>query len=361
MAILGPEGVHAIPRVAPVQLDMRVTYVEAPVAKQLGLHDGQVVQAVAAMRNEQLKLVLNEHVFNLPLSPYIKEGDLAQLRAQLLPSGKWALQLLHTGSFAGAQAPAAAIPTRLNTLLFQPGGFASLLTLLRPGVLESMVPPVQDAAELKKRITAQRLNMGSLQAQSLKRFILGHTKTTEANLVDGDTPVDNTKLLLRLLMAERERVQEEGGADSQELHHALDEVEAAQVQSAQQHNKGDLNFALVLPFIDADPVELQFEKKGSKPGQPKHPLVVNMHTQSRVLGEVWLKTSISDSSQVDLTMWALSKDVADLAKFNASELTYELENAGLVMGSFQVYNAPRPSMQEDKPAPDHGALVDTRA
>jgi hypothetical protein len=50
-----------------------------------------------------------------------------------------------------------------------------------------------------------------------------------------------------------------------------------------------------------------------------------------------------------------------LAKFNASELTYELENAGLVMGSFQVYNAPRPSMQEDKPAPDHGALVDTRA
>ncbi len=141
MAILGPEGVHAIPRVAPVQLDMRVTYVEAPVAKQLGLHDGQVVQAVAAMRNEQLKLVLNEHVFNLPLSPYIKEGDLAQLRAQLLPSGKWALQLLHTGSFAGAQAPAAAIPTRLNTLLFQPGGFASLLTLLRPGVLESMVPP----------------------------------------------------------------------------------------------------------------------------------------------------------------------------------------------------------------------------
>ena len=361
MAILGPEGVHAITRVAPIQMDMRTTYVEAPVARQLGLHDGQVVQATVAVRNDQLKMVLNEHAFNLPLSPYIKEGDLAQLRAQLLPTGKWALQLLHTGSFAGPQAPAPAIPTRLNTLMFQPGGFASLLTLLRPGVLESLVPPVQDGAELKKRITAQRLNMGSLQASTLKRFILGQSKTSEASLVDGDSPVDNTKLLLRLLMAQRDRVEEEGGSEAHELHRALDEVEAAQVQSAQHQAKGDLSFALVLPFIDADPVELEFEKKGNKPGQPKQPLVVNMHTQSRALGEVWLKTTISDSSQVDLTMWALSKDVADLAKFNASELTYELENAGLVMGSFQVYNAPRPSLSEDRPAPDHGALVDTQA
>lgn len=361
MAILGPEGVHAIPRVAPIHMDMRTTYVEAPVARQLGLHDGQVVQALVAVRNDQLKLVLNDHAFNMPLSPYIKEGDLAQLRAQLLPSGKWALQLLHTGSFAGPHAAAPALPTRLNTLLFQPSGFASLLTLLRPGVLESLVPPVQDGAELKKRITAQRLNMGSLQASGLKRFILGETKATEATLQEGDVPVDSTKLLLRLLMAQRDRVEEQGGSEAHELQRALDDVEAAQVQSAQHQAKGDLSFALVIPFIDADPVELEFEKKGNKPGQPKQPLVVNMHTQSRALGEVWLKTTISDSSQVDLTMWALSKDVADLAKFNASELTYEIENAGLVMGSFQVYNAPRPSLNEDRPAPDHGALVDTQA
>jgi hypothetical protein len=361
MAILGPEGVHAIPRVAPIQMDMRTTYVEAPVARQLGLHDGQVVQAMVAVRNDQLKLVLNDHAFNMPLSPYIKEGDLAQLRAQLLPSGKWALQLLHTGSFAGPHAAAPALPTRLNTLLFQPSGFASLLTLLRPGVLESLVPPVQDGTDLKKRITAQRLNMGSLQASGLKRFILGESKATEATLQEGDVPVDSTKLLLRLLMAQRDRVEEQGGSEAHELQRALDDVEAAQVQSAQHQAKGDLSFALVIPFIDADPVELEFEKKGNKPGQPKQPLVVNMHTQSRALGEVWLKTTISDSSQVDLTMWALSKDVAELAKFNASELTYEIENAGLVMGSFQVYNAPRPSLNEDRPAPDHGALVDTQA
>ncbi len=361
MAILGPEGVHAITRVAPVHLDMRIAYVEAPVARQLGLHDGQVVQATATVVNNQLKLALNEHIFNLPLQPYIKEGDLVQLRAQLLPAGKWALQLLHTGNFAGPEALPTGMPTRLNTLLFQPPGFASLLALLRPGVLEGLVPPVQDAGELKKRIQGQRLNMGSLQPQALKRFILGHTKTSEASLADGEPVVDSTKVLLRLLMAERERVEDQDSVDTQDsLKHALDELEAAQVQSSQTVNKGDLHFGLVIPFRDADPVELHFEQKGNKPGQPKNPLVVNMHTDSRVLGEVWLKTSISHNAQVDLTMWALRKDVADLAKFNAPDLTDELEGAGLRMGSFQVYNAPRPDGVEDHPPPEHGSLIDTR-
>ncbi|MEY4726256.1 MAG: hypothetical protein RLZ36_883 [Pseudomonadota bacterium] len=362
MAILGPEGISAIARTAPIHPEMRAVYVEAPLARQLGLHDGQVVHAVAAMRNDQLKLVLNEHAFSVPLFPYIKEGDTVQLRAQLLPTGKWALQLLHTGSFAGQETQATGLPTRLNNLLFQPPGFANLLALLRPGVLEGLVPPVQDAGDLKKRIAAQRLNMSSLQPQALKRFILGHTKTSEASLAEGEPVADNAKMLLRWLLAERERVEDKEGVETHDrLTHALDELEAAQVQSAQPLNKGDLSFALVIPFRDADPVELHFEQKGNRPGQPKNPLVVNMHTQSRVLGEVWLKTTISANSQVDLTMWALKKDVADLAKFNAVELTDELESAGLRMGSFQVYNAPRPDAVEDHPPPAHGSLIDTQA
>jgi len=104
---------------------------------------------------------------------------------------------------------------------------------------------------------------------------------------------------------------------------------------------------------------MQFEKKGDKPGQPKNPLVVNMHTNSRVLGEVWLKTSINDSAKVNLTMWALRSDIAAQARENATELTYELESAGLVLGSFQVYNAPRPDAKQKRDTPKHGVLIDT--
>lgn len=362
MAILGPEGVHQIPRVAPVHLDMRQVYVEATIARQLGLHDGQVVQATAALRHDQLKLVLNDHVFNLPLSPYIKEGDLVQLRAQLLPTGQWSLQLLHSGSFAGHDPlnPAPAQPSRLNTLLFQPSGFANWLSLLRPGVLEAFLP-AGESQGLLDRFNAQRLSMASLQPQTLKRWVLKHTKSPEANLAEGVAVEDDPKILLRWLMnARASEDAQEAYASSEALQHALDEIEGAQVQAVQDLHKGDVNFSLVIPFTDADPLEMQFERQGHKPGQPHNPMVVNMHTHSRSLGEVWLKTTIRQNAQVDLTMWAVKEEVASLARFNASELTYELESAGLVMGSFQVFNARRPDSQPVREPVDHGALIDTR-
>jgi hypothetical protein len=360
MALLGPEGVNQVSRVTPVTLDLRQVFVEAPVAKELGLHDGQVVQAVVTLHQDQLKLAMREHVFNLPLSPYIKEGDLAQLRAQMLPNGKWTLQLLHTGTYAGlqtsqaaqaalaaqtSQAAAQALGTsRFNALLVQPEGFANWVNLLRPGILEALLP-AGVASELKERVKAHRLTMANLQPLSLRRFVLKHTTSAEASLAQAQEVHDDEKALLRLLMSERHRMGSLEEGDSQDtLQHALDEVEAAQLQAVKDWRNGDLNLSFVIPFTDADPLEMQFEKKGDKPGQPKNPLVVNMHT---------------DSANVNLTMWALRSDIAAQAKENATELTYELESAGLVLGSFQVYNAPRPDAKQKRDAPKHGVLIDT--
>jgi hypothetical protein len=375
MALLGPEGVNQVSRVTPVTLDLRQVFVEAPVAKQLGLHDGQVVQAVVTLHHDQLKLTVRDQVFNLPLSPYIKEGDLAQLRAQLLPNGKWVLQLLHTGTYAGLQTSQAAqaalaaltaqtasqalMPSRFHALLVQPEGFTKWVQLLRPGILDALLP-AGVASEIKERIKAQRLTMANLQPQGLRRFVLNHAASTEASLAQARAIEDDAKVVLRLLITERQRMGTLEEVETQDLlRNALDEVEAAQLQTVKEWRNGDLNLNFVIPFTDADPLEMQFEKKGDKPGQPKNPLVVNMHTNSRVLGEVWLKTSINDSTKVNLTMWALRSDIASQARENASELTYELESAGLVLGSFQVYNAPRPDAKQKRELPKHGALIDT--
>lgn len=375
MTIVGPEGVHQVQALPPVQLELRQIYVATPVAKQLGLHDGQVVQAAVEVQHDSVKFLVGSQVFNTPLLPYIKNGDLAQLRAQLLPSGKWVLQLLHTGAFAGpgglvgtSPGNASHLPSRLNTLLFQPAGMAHVMSLLQPGVLESLVP-LQDALGLKQRIQAQRLQMASLQPQTLRRWFASLTQSGEANLVEGEPVGVDPKVLLRLLMSERERAGLESTQESQNLSHALDEVEASQVKTVQDWQRGDLQLTFVLPFKDAHPVQFHMERKGSKPGQPKNPWVVNMHTDSPSLGEVWLKTTISEvngkanvpASKIDLAMWALRSDVAAQARFNADELTDELENAGLIMGSFQVFNAPRPDGQPKRHVPQHGALVDTQA
>lgn len=376
MTIVGPEGVHQVQPLPPVQLELRQMYVAAPVAKQLGLHDGQVVQASAEVLQDSVRFHVGTQVFNTPLLPYIKNGDLAQLRAQLLPSGKWVLQLLHTGAFAGPGEQASAtphtlqnLPSRLNTLLFQPASMANVLRLLQPGVLESLVP-ISDPLGLKQRIQAQRLQMSSLQPQALRRWFLSQTQSAEASLSQGDPVGADPKVLLRWLLNERERAGATSGKESEALSQALDEVEASQAQTVQDWQRhGDLQLTFVLPFKDAHPVQFHIERKRHKPGQPKNPWVVNMHTDSPFLGEVWLKTTISEAnrtaqtstSKIDLAMWALRPDVAMQARMRADELTDELENAGLIMGSFQVFNAPRPDGQPQRQTPAHGALVDTQA
>lgn len=376
MTIVGPEGVHQIQPLPTAQLELRQVYVAAPVAKQLGLHDGQVVQASVAVLQDSVKFTVGGQVIHSPLLPYIKNGDLAQLRAQLLPSGKWVLQLLHSGAFAGppdsalaGAAPAPALPSRLHTLLYQPAGMAQWLRLLQPGVLESMVP-ASDALGLQQRIQSQRLHMASLQPQTLRRWFATLTQSAEAQLAQGEAVGADPKVLLRQLLGERERAGLASGNSSEALSRALDEVESSQLQTVQDWQRGDLQLTFVLPFKDAHPVQFHIERKGSRPGQPKNPWVVNMHTDSPSLGEVWLKTTISEASttptsevsaRIDLAMWALRSDVVNQARLTSDELRDELENAGLLMGSFQVFHAPRPDGQPQRQTPAHGALVDTQA
>jgi len=131
------------------------------------------------------------------------------------------------------------------------------------------------------------------------------------------------------------------------------------VHTVQQLLRGELAFHVVIPFVDADPVDLYFKKhKNNKDDDSKPSYSVDIHSKSRVLGEVWLNTAIRKSTEVDLTMWATSPEVAELARTNASELGYELGVSGLKLNSFQIFNAPKPSDQLE-PRPDAGSVLDT--
>ena len=359
MSLLGPEGIHSIQPMLPVQLEARQIYVQAAIARQLGLADGQVVQAMVSAQPDHLNLNIKGQVFQIPLSPYIKDGDMAQLRAQMLANGEWTLQLLHPGRFAGAVLQQAAqmmlSPTRLRTLLYQPTGFANWLSLLEPGVMASLAPP-ESAPTLQNMLRQQRLYMSGLQPNMLKRWL----RLAQEQPVQLDEP----KTLLRWLLAQREQAGLEDSEATQTLRMALDEVESSQVKAAQEWQRGDLNVALVIPFADASPLEMQIEREANKPGQPPNPLIINMHTRSHSLGEVWLKTTITSQSQhrqIDLTMWAVRGDVAAMAMQHAQALTDELENAGLVMGGFQVFNGVRPEAAAPSTPAQHGMVVDTHA
>ena len=392
--MLGAESVLGAMRATPVQLDMRPHWVETSMAEQLGLQDGQVVQALVERKDGRVRLWLKDFSFDLPNGWVLKDGDKPFLRVSLNPGG-WGLLIQNptdlpaatdkanvalsglggkgaAGAVSGAgfvAADALASPTatsnRLNTLVFQPPGFAAFRQLLK--MIDMRAPQIAQLtmgqSDVLARLSGLGLSMGQLQPLGLRKALAPYFRSVESQLSQRQKVEDEPRSLIRQLLGSLG--EEDTGASvnglSEDLHKALNELEAAQLQSAIDLNRGELNLRLMLPFSDADPVELHFQRPPRQPGDENPPLSVDIHSQSRLLGEVWLHTLIKAGHQVELTMWALREEVAQQARTHATELVMELGAAGLELQQFQIYNSPRPGTDAARPAPQRGLVVDALA
>jgi hypothetical protein len=392
--MLGAESVLGAMRATPVQLDMRPHWVETSMAEQLGLQDGQVVQALVEKKDGRVRLWLKDFSFDLPNGWVLKDGDKPFLRVSLNPGG-WGLLIQNptdlsaatdkanlalsalggkgaAGAVSGAgivAADAVASPTatsnRLNTLVFQPPGFAAFRHLLQ--LIDMRAPQISQLtmgqSDVLARLSGLGLSMGQLQPLGLRKALAPYFRSVESQLSQRQKVEDEPRSLIRQLLSSLG--EEDTGASvnglSEDLHKALNELEAAQLQSAIDLNRGELNLRLMLPFTDADPVELHFQRPPRQPGDENPPLSVDIHSQSRRLGEVWLHTLIKAGHQVELTMWALREEVAQQARAHATELVMELGAAGLELQQFQIYNSPRPGTDTARPAPQRGLVVDALA
>ena len=392
--MLGTESVLGAMRATPVQLDMRTHWLETSMAEQLGLQDGQVVQALVEKKDGRVRLWLKDFSFDLPNGWVLKDGDKPFLRVSLNPGG-WGLLIQNptdlsatadktklaldglggkalTGSSAGAGFVAAdavlstsATSNRLNTLVFQPPGFAAFRHLLQ--MMDLRAPQITQLSagqsDLLARLSGLGLSMAQLQPLGLRKALAPYFRSVESQLSQRQKVEDTPRSLIRQLLdslGEQDTGASVNGL-SEDLHKALNELEAAQLQSAIDLNRGELNLRLMLPFTDADPVELHFQRPPRQPGEENPPLSVDIHSQSRLLGEVWLHTLIKAGHQVELTMWALREDVAQQARSHSTELVLELGAAGLELQQFQIYNSPRPASDQSRPPPQRGLVVDALA
>jgi hypothetical protein len=375
--VFGPESVSGVPRAPAIQLDSRPLWIETRIAQNLNLRDGQVVQAVAKAQDGAVRLWLKDFSFGVPNGWTFQDGDKPFLRVSLTPSG-WGLliQPFAKGDTARPALPAASHPAselpsaeiassrnaRLGTLLLQPPGFSALLPWLQPGTLDALARSI-GANDWLSRFKAASLVMAQLNPEALRRVIMAQARSAEHSLARKGAVEDEPKSLLRKLLVEL--AQEDGKAlvdkVSQDLNRAVDELEAAQLQTVQELAKGQLALHVVLPFIDADPVELFFHRPPRQNNEEPPPLSVDVHSRSRWLGEIWLNTMISGGRQVDLIMWALREETVDLARVNASELQFELDAFDLKLQSFQIFHAPRPGQPEQWTPPSRGSVVDTQA
>jgi hypothetical protein len=378
--MLGPDVVSAASRIGLVQAENRSVWVQTPVAQQLGLRDGQIVQATVEVRDQRVRLYLKDFFFELPNGWVLKDGDKPFLRVSH-NAGSWGflIQAHPNGQAPAATAipvnqlfglnPGSVLPTeaaqpepqsnRLGMLLIHPPGFATFSKLLSD-VAQGSLSTQAESGPLLQRLLQQRNSMAQMNPSMLRKAVMGQARSIENILLQGQAAADDPKTLLKTLLG---LLSEEGNNKDvlRQVEDASTEFEAAQAQSAQKMQQGELSLHVILPFIDADPVDLHFQRPPRKKGQEEQPLSVDIHSRSRVLGEVWLNTQISKGNDVDLVMWALRGEVAHLAKERSGELGLELGSSGLQLQSFQVFNAPRPLARVGESSGTRGSVIDLRA
>ncbi len=346
--ISGAEALVAPGRIHPIFLEGKLLPLQGSPAAELGLKDGQVIQATVSSQNGQPMLVLQGRNLPLPGLQPSQVGESIWLRAQ-----------------GGTLVPVNAQPlvSRIASLLYRPSVNTELTQLLQPGPLDELLSKVQ-RPDLQAQWRGMQLSMAQLTPAALRQAMMG-AMGAEIWLARGmQPPVQDTKQLLRKLIAE---INVSGNVDDEvdggvieKLTQAVDDIEASQVQAVQAQAQQEVLFSMTLPFADSNPVELTV-RRGPRQDGEQPVLTVNVHSKTEELGPVWLKTQLMNAQQIELTMWAENEAVVTQARARSYLLGDELRAAGLNMRTFSVVHGARPSEVSDWTPSGRGLVVDVSA
>jgi hypothetical protein len=365
--ITGADNGLVIGRVSPVFTEGRLSLplVEAPIARNFGLRDGQIIQTTVQVRGEQLGLLLRGRFLDVTPRQDWQVGQSLAFRVEVNANGSLTLHPIPVAAPMAMQVAQQMLktpPSRVDSLFFKPPNAPETLLLFRPGVMDNLLSTIP-RPDLQALWRALQVSKSSITPDVIRQALAG-AMGAEASIAKGKVPFkpDPKQLLHGLMMActHDNPAHEERKVSEEQLKNAMDELESAQLHAVQAQAQGHMLFSVVLPFRDAEPVEISFERQPAESGQ-KEQLTVNVHSQSREYGELWLKTNLLGKVEVELVMWAVREDVALQARELSGLLGLELEKASLVMRSFQVIHGERPFKQPEHVPTGCGHLLDLRA
>jgi hypothetical protein len=345
--ISGAEALVAPGRIHPIFLEGKLLPLQGSPAAELGLKDGQVIQAAVKSQHGQPMLVLQGRSLPLPGLQASQVGESIWLRAQ-----------------GGSLVPLNTQPlvSRIATLLYRPNVNSELPQLFQPGTLDALLSKVQ-RPDLQAQWRGLQLSMSQLTPGALRQAMMG-AMGAEVWLARGmQAPAQDTKQLLRKLIAELSVSASDEEVDAgvvEKLTQAVDDIEASQVQAVQAQAQQEVLFSMTLPFADSNPVELTV-RRGPKQEGEQPVLTVNVHSKTEDLGPVWLKTQLMNAQHIELTMWAENEAVVAQARSRSYLLGDELRAAGLTMRAFSVVHGARPSEASDWTPSGRGLVVDVSA
>ena len=371
--IKGAEALVSPGRVHPIYLEGKLLPLEAPTAAELNLKDGQVIQGLVKLHDDQPALFLKGRLIEGPVQNLAPPGESVWLKVDSKPKGPWSLIPVPAPSSlqpslgltsAPLAAPNLALGiapwiSKIANLLYRPPGTAELAQIYRPGTLDALLQSVP-RPDLQAQWRNLQLSMAQLTPTLLRQALI-NSMGAEVWLAKGlQPPTDDPKQLIRKLIDALAQLEIDETADEgiiTKLHAAIEDLEANQVQAVQAQAQREVLFSMTLPFSDANPVQLSYRRGPPQEGEPPV-LTVNVHSKTADLGPVWLKTQLMKLQEVELTMWATDSSVVELAKSRSNLLGQELQVAGLKLRSFKVVHGPRPEPGPEWTPSGRGLVVD---
>ncbi len=331
-AVPRPIGPDALPNNVPIS---------QPIAAELGLKPGQVVQALVANTGDKMALQLKNGEIPLPSNLRLPEGQV-QLRVMQGPQGL----LL---SFSGAQtvpasqaAAVGGVSAALANILARPAGKSQIQSLFSPRAMESLLSG-QGLDREARVLQNNRLDSNTLNAQAIARAVQFGGLNTERAVLDGVSLSAQMlkpwlRQILRLLPAQSEI--------SSRFSDLVGDVERFQLDAMPNTgNRDHIGMSALLLFRDQLPVELIFERFPSADDDGATIWVINLHTSLELLGEIWMKSTFS-RKDVDFVMWAVEPKTANLAKEASIDLKEAFSEIDLTVRTIQILNSERTNFPE---------------
>jgi hypothetical protein len=143
-----------------------------------------------------------------------------------------------------------------------------------------------------------------------------------------------------------------------ELSSAVDEIESRQIEGVQAQQNREVSYHFVLPFFDANPVSVHIEREAVYAENQEVDWVINLHTETDSLGELWLKTTLKANSKLEMILWADQPGSVEIVRAASGELKSRLADFGLELSKLTLLDARRPSIDPSLSGP--GQVVDVR-
>jgi hypothetical protein len=357
--VLGPEQVNFTLRPTPIFLEGVIAVkISEQMAREFGLRDNQVVRGILQDRSGILKLILNNREFDWAGGKRFKAGDNINFRVESSVYGRSLKAISATAAPAVTVSPMSSpgtLSSRILSLLYRPDQGSAITQLLVPGGRESLFSMMATADRGQSLFIN---NMGQVSPDAVKNALMNSGLFGEYFLAAGISTLPDMKQLLRLLLRSAPMQSTLAG----DINRAVDEIEGRQLETLQAQQGREVSYSFVLPFADSNPVEIQFERGAYNLEEGEADWVINIHTRSDSLGELWLKTTLKSGSnmkslsRLEMILWAERASIAALARAASGELESELESFGLVLTKLTILNASRPMLDAGLSGP--GQVVD---